>query len=248
MDTPQRNYNVADATMLIASATITESAITNKAFLQSKRSVWKDPFFDDLKNDIDNTIKEYLGVDGAKALREATQLVMQNATIAKTILAEVKVQIEVDFDEDITKRDEILKQLGFTDYYKSAAKGNQENMIQLLTRFKTNMDGELEKELINNGIMPESLKILIVLSDKLKDAEVTQEGEKGIRVNITEEGINAFNEIHKRTISICKIATKFLKEKPVLKQQFSFTKVTAAQGGKPSKPTPPPTDGTSTNT
>lgn len=51
MTTPvTRKYNTKDVEMLTAAATIIENAMENKAFLQSKRSTWADPFFDNLKS------------------------------------------------------------------------------------------------------------------------------------------------------------------------------------------------------
>ena len=40
-----RKYKTKDIEMLTATATIIENAIANKAFLQSKRTTWADPFF-----------------------------------------------------------------------------------------------------------------------------------------------------------------------------------------------------------
>jgi hypothetical protein len=51
-----RNYKCKDVEMLITAATINESAIKNKTFLQSKRANWADPFFEDFKAEIDQTI------------------------------------------------------------------------------------------------------------------------------------------------------------------------------------------------
>jgi len=49
MATITRNYSTKDVDMLLAIDTIIDSAIANKAFLQSKRSTWADPYFDDTK-------------------------------------------------------------------------------------------------------------------------------------------------------------------------------------------------------
>ena len=50
-----RKYNTKDVEMLTATATIIENTIQNKAFLQSKRTTWADPFFDELKDKIQDT-------------------------------------------------------------------------------------------------------------------------------------------------------------------------------------------------
>ena len=105
-----RDYKVKDVDMLITAATITESAITNKTFLQSKRSTWADPFFDDLKIQIDKAIQIHLGVDSAKKLRESTQVVYNIQNNAIKDLAEVKIQIVEDFKDTPARQSEILNQ------------------------------------------------------------------------------------------------------------------------------------------
>jgi hypothetical protein len=75
--------------MLITAATITESAINNKTFLQSKRANWADPFFQNFKSKIDTTIEEHLGVDSAKELRDSTQVVLSIQANAMRDLAEL---------------------------------------------------------------------------------------------------------------------------------------------------------------
>ena len=71
-----RKYKVKDVEMLIATATIIENAIANRTFLETKRSTWASPFFDDLKTKIKTTTETYLGKDAAQQMRQSTQVVM----------------------------------------------------------------------------------------------------------------------------------------------------------------------------
>lgn len=112
-----RKYNTKDVDMLVAISSIMESAITHKDFLISKRASWADPYFYNIKNRIDTSIHQYLGVDSALQLRESTQVVLGIQKQAMEKLAEAKVQISEDFKSDKARRDEVLKQLGFTSYY-----------------------------------------------------------------------------------------------------------------------------------
>ena len=235
MESSQRKYKQSDATMLIAAATIMDSAIANNAFLQSKRNVWKEPFFQNLRKEIDVTIKDYLGVDGAQELRKATKVINENMAKANMLLAEVKIQIEEDFKQEPDKRDEILLQLGFKGNFKKAKNGNQEVMLQLLTQFATNITGDIEKAIIEKGIASESLKEIVDLANALPKYEITQEGKKNVRLATTEEIATAFNQVYNSVISVCKIAAKFYKGQSLLKQQFSFTKVAAMQSFKAAK-------------
>jgi hypothetical protein len=223
--TTLRLYKAKDVDMLIALSTIVESAIANKAFLQTKRSTWADPFFDDLQTEINQAIQDHLGVDNAKDLRQATQVVIGIQANAIRDLAEVKVQLFEDFKDNPTLQTEILTQLGFTTYHKPAQKGDQEALINLLFQFKTNLTPALKAQIEAKGIPAAILNAITAYADTLKDANVTQEGTKGTRKEITSDAINQFNTLYSKVISVSKISTKFYKGNAPLQVQFSFTNV-----------------------
>lgn len=225
MSTPKRKYSGKDVDMLITASTLIENALANKTLLQSKRSNWTDAFFDDLQTKITTALEEHLGVDSAKDLRQSTQTLVSIQKQALKDLAEVKVQIVEDFKKDKTKQAEILTQLGFTTYLKEAQKGDQEALVQLLYKFKTNLTAPLKAEIVEKGTAPGILDQTASYADTLKNADITQETFKGTRKEITTAGINAFNEIYEEVISIGKIASKFYKEEPVKKDLFSFAKI-----------------------
>ena len=237
--TVQRIYKTKDVDMLIAASTIIETAIINKAFLQTKRSTWADPFFEDLQTEINTTIQSFLGVDSAKDLRQATQVVLSIQRQAIKDLAEVKVQLVEDFKSNPTRQTEILTQLGFTSYHKQAQKGDQEALINLLYQFKTNLTPALATEIETQGIAMASLTTITNYADTLKAADITQENNKGIRKTITAEAITQFNTIYNKVISVSKISTKFYKDSPAQKEQFSFNKVSKAINASRKSTTPP---------
>lgn len=225
MTTITRNYSTKDVDFLITADTIINSAIANQPFLETKRSIWKPAFFQDIKTQINNAIETYLGVDNAKALRDASQVVYAIVTPANAILAEVKVQIEEDFKDTPTQKNEILNNLGYTSYFGEARRGDQEGLINLLYQFKTNLSPELTTTIVNKGTAQASLDEIISYADQLKNANVTQEGAKGTRKEITNEAIIEFNNIYDKIISIARIASKFYKNNKPLADQFSFVKV-----------------------
>ena len=233
-----RKYKTKDVEMLTATATIIENAIANKTFLQSKRTTWADPFFEDLKTHIQNTTDTYLGKDAAQQMRKATQIVLDIQTQALNDLAEFKVQIEEDFKDNPTHKTEILIQLGFTSYHKLAQKGDQEGLVNLLFQFKTNMDATLNAEIVAKGTAQTTIDNIIGYATTLKDANITQETYKGTRQEITDEAITAFNEIYDQVISIAKISSNFYKTDKTKQQQFSFAKVAATLNNQPKKVEP----------
>ena len=225
METVKRNYNTKDVDMLVTIETIIDSAIANKEFLQSKRSTWADPFFQDLKQQINQVGQDYLGQDNAKQLRLATQTILEIMQPALKDLTEVKIQIEEDFKNTPSRRNEILNQLGYTNHFKQAQKKDQEALINLLYQFKTNLTAELKEEIADKGTSPETLETIKSYAETLKNADVTQEGFKSTRPELTAEAITALNQVYDQTISIAKIASNFLKDNKAKKEQFSFNKV-----------------------
>ena len=232
MNNTARTYTGKDVDMLMASGTIIETAINNKEFLLPKRSTWADPFFDDMKARIDNAFKNFLGIDSAKDMRQSTQVLLGIQKQAAKDLAEVKVQLDEDFKKDKVRRTEILRQLGFTEHLKNAQRQDQEALVSLLYMFKQNLPG-LRAEIEAKGTDKNMLSNIMGYADTLKNANVNQETFKGSKKTITAAGITEFSGIYDDVISICKIAAKFSKEKPGLKDQFSFSKVKKALNFKP---------------
>jgi len=229
--------------MLITSSSIIETAFINRAFLIPKRTAWADPFFDDFKTRIDTTIKDYLGIDSAKELRRITAEMFVIQGKAQNLLAEIKVQLDADFKKEPAKLAEILNVLGFRDYLRSTQTGNQEAIINLLYQFKTNLDTTLKAEIIAKGTNLSTLDTILTYADILKDTNISQENAKGSKKDTTSDYVTVFNNLYDDVIGVAKIAAKFCKENPTLKQQFSFAKVAAnlsanSKTAKP-KPTPP---------
>jgi hypothetical protein len=224
-----RLYNVSDVDMILAADTIVGHAIANKVFLQTKRSTWADPFFEDFSTRIDNAISTYLGADNARELRNATQKVNDTLAPVQELLSEVKVQIEEDYRDNPERRREILNTLGFKGSSRDILTGDQGAAIEFLYQFKSNLTEELMTELIGKGIMKESLVALCDHAEKLKNADVAQEMSKGSRKLMTAEAVAEFNAVYVQVVSMSKIAVKFLKGNKAGQELFSFSKTSKAQ-------------------
>ena len=225
MSTIGRIYKTKDVDMLLTIETIIDSAIANKTFLQTKRSNWADPYFDNIKKEINTIIQENLGIDSAKELRQATMAVKTIQANALTDLAEIKVQIEQDFKTQPDRKSEILNQLGFTSYYTQATTRDQEGLINLLFQYNTNLTPTLKAEIVAKGTAAAALDAINTYAQTLKDADVFQEGTKGTKKEITSETIQIFNNIYSTVLSIAVISAKFFKTDTAKKDQFSFAKV-----------------------
>jgi soluble P-type ATPase len=240
MEEVKRAYKGKDIEMLIAASVITESAIANKTFLVSKRANWADPFLQNLKDKIDLTVQTYIGADNAKALRTSTQVLLEIEKNAINDLAEFKVDIEVDYGEEKILLKEILTQLGFKTYHAKARKGDQEALIALLFQFKTNMSPTLQTDIVSKGTGNSLITSIIGYANTLKAADITQESFKGTKQTATATAINEFNACYSLVIGICKISSKYFKDKPDLKSQFSYANVLKTMNNKPSAKNTPP--------
>lgn len=229
----ERIYGTKDVDMIIAIETIIDAAIRNKVYLQTKRSIWADTFFEDIKEEIDTLVQTRLGIDSAEDLRESSIAVRTIQTDALKGLAEIKVQIETDFANQPERRKEILNKLGFTTYMAAARKRDQEALINLLYQYKTNLSPTLKTEITTKGTEAETLDSVLPYADELREANITQEGNKGIRKAVTADDVTAFNEIYRKVINIAKIASNFYKGNPAMQEQFSFNKIVKAQRGAP---------------
>lgn len=234
-----RIYKSKDVEMLLVATTIMEAAIAQKDFLQSKRTIWKDPFFEKIKTKIDTAIQEYLGQDNARALRNATLLVLEIQNAARKDLTEFKIQLEVDFNDNPLQKKELLNTLGFTPYYKQIKNKDQEGLINLLYQFKTNMTPDLQASITAKGTPDVLIDAIKNYADQFKNLNVAQESKKGNRKELTDEAIIAFNAVYNEVMAVAKIATNFFKDQPAIKEQFSFAKVKSNLNNTKNKTTPP---------
>ena len=245
--TLKRAYSGKDVDMLTACGTIIEQAIIHKTFLVSKRSNWADPFLPNIKTRLKNAFSNFLGIDNAQQMRDATQIVLDIQKNALHDLAEFKVQVMEDFKKTKNRRDEILNRLGFTAHHKDAQAKSQESLIELLLNFKINMTVTLQKEITKAGTKAALITAIIGYADVLKNSNITQETLKGSRKEISQAGVTEFNAIYTEVISIAKISAKFFKDDKAIKDEFSFSKAMgksnppkAAQPAPPEAPIVPP--------
>jgi hypothetical protein len=230
-----RNYNDKDVDMLMASKIIANSFSSFIAELSVVRSNWSGRYASGLISRIDNALENYLGIDPKKNLREATATLQSLQTPAKRDLAFFKTQIDEDFKKDVAKRDAILKNLGFTAYLRDVQKGNQESLIQLLFKFKTNMGEELKAEIVAKGTNPALIEAIIGYAISFSNANVVQETAKGSSKEVTKEAADAFNAIYDDIIALCKIASNYYKDEPLKKELFTFSKVISNLGAPSAK-------------
>ncbi|MGV8879630.1 MAG: hypothetical protein ACOH2A_11430 [Sphingobacteriaceae bacterium] len=231
MELPNRNYRHSDAEMLTVCATLTEAAIAHKAFLQTRRSNWADPYFEELKQRIAAIAATHLGADNAKAMRNATMQITALQKQALVDLSDFKVQVDVDYAKDKSRQKELLKQLGFADHLKQAQRFDQQALVQLLYAFKAAMLPPVKAEMVSKGIMPALIDQITSYADVLQKANVDQEFNKSGRKVLTADGILACNQIYEEVMGVGKMAAAFMRDKPAAQSSFVFAKVASNMRG-----------------
>lgn len=224
----KRKFKGTSAEMLIVAASIVQAAMLHLAALVAKRPIWANPFFPDFEARINTIISTYLGVDNAAALRQQTAAVNSIFDTSKDNVSDMKLQIEQDYKDDKPRMKEILTTLGYKLYWDQAQGSDQEGLINLLLAFKQNLTVELRNELIAKGSLPAMLTQITDAGQTLLNANVTQESLKQSKKGATDTAIIAFNKIYDDTITVCKLATRYLKNEPSARDQFSYSKALAA--------------------
>lgn len=236
-----RNYNYSDVNMCAAAKTIIGSFKLNITELSDVRTNWTAEYATDCEGRIDVTINKYLGADALKGLRDSTAVLNSLMTPAKRDLSTIKGHIDEDVKDNIDKRNEILRTLGFTKNLRAVQNGDQEALIELLFAFKKNITEPLKVEITAKGLNPVLIDRIIQYAEQVNNANSTQEGLKGSSKEVTDEAIIAFNSVYDEVIGICKFAADFYQYEPIKKAQFTFSKVVAnmnapkKSGNKPDK-------------
>lgn len=219
-----RKYAYKDADMLLAAKTIAHSLAENLPDLYLVGKNWTEEYADRLNARIDTLIDSYLGFNFREELNEATTKLEAIQLPAMRNLSFLKVQIEADFKEEAPK---LLENLGFNGHLREVQRNNQGALVHLLYTFKMNLTDTLKQSLIDKGTNPELLDRTIAYANLLhKD----NGEEKIIRENfkeISEETVNAFNQIYNEVIGICEMASNFYQLDPLKKELFTFEQVVA---------------------
>ncbi len=218
----KRIYGGKDVNMLAACAVIMSQAIKHQLFLIQKRPKWAAPFLDDVEARIKSAFSNILGIDNAKEMREATQMLLNIQQKALLDLAEFKVQLETDFKNNKNRLREILINLGFIQHYKQVQKKDQQACVDLLFQFKQNMSAALQTEISNAGTPALLITAITGYADQLKDSNIMQEAAKGNRKEISQASVAELNAIYSEVIGIAKISSNFFKNDKAIQSQFSY--------------------------
>lgn len=215
-----RNYTGSGVEMLLAASTLAENAAGEKQFLIEKRDAWADPYFENLQQRLADAFPRILGIDKLGDLRSITSRLQSSRTTLLGLLAELKVQIKVDYG---TQSGTLLNTLGIgsSEKYKT----DQEALVQTVQRLKTNLTPQLQAEFVEKGIASALIQNILTTGGQYVQAALQQETIKSANPVLTDANQQELNALYNEVIGIAKIARTFFKGQPLQQDKFSYNKI-----------------------
>ena len=204
----KRDYKVKDVDMVLTAATVIENAIANKAWLQSKREIWADPYFDTIMDQINAAIRAHLNEEDVAALRKANQQMTDILPGAIETVTAAKSQFNKQYKDNPVRKKDLLKQLGFKTYLKNIIGKNQKALVCFLHQFTTQLTPELKSELMADGITVEILDQICTLAESLADHSMMKNAPLGMP-ETSMEALRDFNTIYNKAVHITRTIQKF---------------------------------------
>jgi hypothetical protein len=208
--------------MLLASEIIIDNAILLVAKIKALRPKWDEKYLAGVRETINGILKNDFGYDTSASIKEKTEEVLAKEASAKTLLQQVKMQVELDFRKEEAKCNRYLTSLGLT-LVKHISAASQDAVGEMLNMFRINLTPEMEKELVDAGMNPQTLADLKLLSNDFNNLNMAQEVMKTNQKNISAALNDKLNNLYDEVITIAKMASSMLPDK-LDAEKFSFTR------------------------
>ncbi len=211
--------------LTMASKTIVGSLAYYRAELVKIRPKWDEKYVRNLDNWIDDIMKNKLGMDLDRNLRQTTNQIrsVEGAVLDK--LSILRDQLKVDFKGD--ELNELLKSLGYTKYYDKARNSDTESLILMINAFRDGMTEETKEKIVSAGSSVSQIDEIIDSKEEVIESNTKQEYLKQSSGRLTAETTQILNDLYDEIIGICKIAASYYRHDPVKKREFTFYKVMA---------------------
>lgn len=223
MSTTQRIYPTSDVDMLTVAMIIAENAKENQDFLSAKRPAWEPPFFDNLITRIEKTSSDVLGIKSVHQLVEASNAMRILRDKLLNDIAELKIQIKVDYADNKQQKELLLNKLGIgksSNYRKS-----QQALTQTVEMLQAGLTPDVVTQMQEKGIAAPAVNSLVADSREYIKANILQEQSKLKRSSLSAANVKELNSIYTTIIGITKIARTFYKGQPKKQAKFSFSKI-----------------------
>lgn len=248
---PARIYNAKDEVMLLVCLVILQTALTDIAELTKRNPNWTAAYIADLQKQVNDAFNNVLGIDPHGPQRDATEFVHTIQDEVLPLLSTFTTFLAPVFANNVARKDEVLKKLGFPSFYKKAQARNVPALVELLFQFQTNMTSELKAEITaTKDISVAEIDAITKFADKLKQKNVDQKTFQSTAPTLTAAGIDTLNGVYTSVVIYFSklVLDYFKKKKSVHADAYSFGKLKKIvdpgsnnKGGGSTPPTNPPT-------
>lgn len=210
--------------MLFAIETIVNSAKVFQTELESSVTIFTMAYFTTLLSRIEDAFT-MIGVDKLHEQREATNTVKTDAANIYLLLSSLKRKLVRLYADDKKALDELLRTLGYAQYYKKAGSNRHKGTIELCNHFSRNLTPAIQAELMSKGIPLLTLTTIVNAPNSLRVKNVTQENAKGSKMKLTEDNIIALNALYNDVMAIADIGKDAFQDSHATYTQFSYNAV-----------------------
>lgn len=240
----KRRYTNSDASMLIAASTIIMGAIKDSEQLMEGDTTYTPEYLQTFYARIGTESADIIGTNNIVEQRIQTMKLVEAHKKGIHELGLTKIFIGNKYAADPERRDELLTNLGFKEWYAGAVDENQQAMGELLISFNENLTPALEQELTGKGMPQKRVTLLRSLAGTYNESNVLQEEKKGAHLILTEGEIIRLNAIYDEVIALCKMAQLLFDDSPAIKARYIYDRIVRAQsgyhkGGSRKSPEPP---------
>ena len=220
-----RNYPYNDALMLAGGKVIAASLRCCMKELSEIRSLWTRGYITDLDSRLDNAFSGILGVELPSIYRFLKFDIYESLQHAAFDLSCLKIQIEVDYQDNVENKNEFLSALGFTMFQQRPNMLSEEELIRVLEHFAVNLSPSRRSELVANGVNPFLLDKLAQQAALLNEMGQVQAMLMLPNKKMKEPEIAVLCSLYNEVEGICTIASTFFEKKAKKRELFIFSSV-----------------------
>jgi hypothetical protein len=225
-----RIFKSSDIAMLLAGKIIAKNFLDYITELSKVRTTWTADYASSLITKVDTVTSDLLGKTLKTNLFESTAKLDAMVVPAHKDISSLKIQIDADFKKDAVTYKILKDELGFTAYYKGVTNKTQKEVIGFLNLFARNIDKH-KNAIVAKGTPADLIDRITGYSKIVSEANTVQEQLKTLSKDVTANNIEQLNALYEELSTICKIASDYYKQKPAMKELFTFSKILENLGG-----------------
>lgn len=222
-----RSYSYNDALMLAAGKVIIANLRKNIKELVEIRSKWTRGFTTNLEDRIDYAFSSIFGIDVGAINRYILFDYQASVCDAAKLLLLLKLQVEMDYANDVQKRDELLHRLKLAQLPSSLDSLSDNDVISLLKCYVDTMPLCSRKELVYKGIGEGLVVRLSKLYQELVEMKKVQMALSLKGWNLNEQQLAIVNEIYHEINGVCELSSIYFGDSPKKLRCFSMDEITA---------------------